>query len=33
MRGGQVGTVSFIQFLGSALQVTPHFHWLVPDQQ
>jgi hypothetical protein len=23
--------VSFIQFVGSALQVTPHFHSLVPD--
>lgn len=23
--------VSFIQFFGSALQVTPHFHSLVPD--
>ena len=22
---------SFIQFFGSALQVTPHFHSLVPD--
>ena len=31
MRGGQVGAVSFIQFFGSALQVTPHFHSLVPD--
>ncbi|AFE04925.1 hypothetical protein COCOR_02927 [Corallococcus coralloides DSM 2259] len=30
-RGGQVGAVSFIQFFGSALQVTPHFHSLVPD--
>ncbi|WP_368668867.1 transposase [Corallococcus sp. CA053C] len=28
---GQVGAVSFIQFFGSALQVTPHFHSLVPD--
>jgi hypothetical protein len=25
------GAVSFIQFFGSALQVTPHFHLLVPD--
>ncbi|MFY0579742.1 hypothetical protein ACN28S_40745 [Cystobacter fuscus] len=23
--------MSFIQFFGSALQVTPHFHSLVPD--
>ncbi|MFY0527668.1 transposase zinc-binding domain-containing protein [Archangium gephyra] len=30
-RGGQPGAVSFIQFFGSALQVTPHFHSLVPD--
>ncbi|MFL5347374.1 MAG: transposase [Hyalangium sp.] len=30
-RGGQAGAVSFIQFFGSALQVTPHFHSLVPD--
>jgi Putative transposase/Transposase zinc-binding domain len=29
--GGQVGAVSFVQFFGSALQVTPHFHSLVPD--
>jgi hypothetical protein len=25
-RGAQAGAVSFIQFFGSALQVTPHFH-------
>jgi hypothetical protein len=31
LRGGQFGAVSFIQFFGSALQVTPHFHSLVPD--
>ncbi|RKI00470.1 hypothetical protein D7Y04_18950 [Corallococcus sp. AB038B] len=31
LRGGQVGAVSFIQLFGSALQVTPHFHSLVPD--
>ncbi len=31
LRGGQVGAVSFIQFFGSALQVTLHFHSLVPD--
>ncbi|WP_276203642.1 transposase [Hyalangium minutum] len=31
LRAGQVGAVSFIQFFGSALQVTPHFHSLVPD--
>ncbi len=31
LQGGQVGAVSFIQFLGSALQVTPHFHSLVPN--
>jgi hypothetical protein len=31
IRHGQVGAVSFIQFFGSALQVTPHFHSLVPD--
>ncbi|HEX8821578.1 MAG TPA: transposase [Archangium sp.] len=31
IRRGQVGAVSFIQFFGSALQVTPHFHSLVPD--
>jgi hypothetical protein len=31
LRGGQTGAVSFIQFFGSALQVTPHFHSLVPD--
>jgi putative transposase/transposase-like zinc-binding protein len=36
-RGGRVSVVgrsgprSFIQFFGSALQVTPHFHSLVPD--
>ena len=30
-RGGQPGAVSFIQFFGSALQVTPYFHSLVPD--
>jgi hypothetical protein len=31
VRGGQPGAVSFIPFFGSALQVTPHFHALVPD--
>jgi hypothetical protein len=31
LRGGQTGAVSFIQFFGSALQVTPHSHALVPD--
>jgi hypothetical protein len=31
IRRGQVGAVSLIQFFGSALQVTPHFHSLVPD--
>jgi Putative transposase len=31
LRGGQTGAVSFIQFFGSALQVTPHFHALEPD--
>jgi hypothetical protein len=31
LRGGQFGAVSFIPFFGSALQVTPHFHSLVPD--
>jgi len=31
IRHGQAGAVSFIQFFGSALQVTPHFHSLVPD--
>jgi hypothetical protein len=31
LRGGQAGAVSFIPFFGSALQVTPHFHSLVPD--
>jgi hypothetical protein len=31
LRGGQVGAVSFIQLVGSALQVTPHFHSLMPD--
>src|SRR4030095_12618548 len=31
MKGGQGGAVSFLQFFGSALQVTPHFHALVPD--
>ncbi|WNG13560.1 hypothetical protein F0U63_01910 [Cystobacter fuscus] len=31
IRRGQVGAVSFIQFFSSALQVTPHFHSLVPD--
>ncbi|QDE90023.1 hypothetical protein BHS06_14195 [Myxococcus xanthus] len=31
IRHGQVGAVSFIQFFGSALQVTPNFHSLVPD--
>ncbi|RKH33177.1 transposase, partial [Corallococcus llansteffanensis] len=30
-RGGQVGAVAFIQFFGSAMQVTPHFHSRVPD--
>lgn len=29
--GGLVVAVSFIPFFGSALQVTPHFHSLVPD--
>jgi hypothetical protein len=28
---GRSGPRSFIQFFGSALQVTPHFHSLVPD--
>ena len=31
IRRGQAGAVSFIQCFGSALQVTPHFHSLVPD--
>ncbi|HYO52392.1 transposase zinc-binding domain-containing protein [Archangium sp.] len=31
VRGGQTGAVSFLQFFGSALQVTPHYHALVPD--
>jgi hypothetical protein len=31
LRDGQVEAVSFIQFFGSALQVTPHFHSRVPD--
>ncbi|WP_083680932.1 transposase [Archangium sp. Cb G35] len=31
LHGGQTGAVSFIQFFGSTLQVTPHFHSLVPD--
>ncbi|WNG22433.1 hypothetical protein F0U63_40495 [Cystobacter fuscus] len=31
LRDVQGGAVSFIQFFGSALQVTPHFHSLVPD--
>ncbi|WP_146209848.1 transposase zinc-binding domain-containing protein [Vitiosangium sp. GDMCC 1.1324] len=31
IRHGQAGAVSFIQLFGSALQVTPHFHSLVPD--
>jgi hypothetical protein len=31
VRGGQTGAVSFPRFFGSALQVTPHFHALVPD--
>lgn len=30
-RGGQAGVVSFAQFFGSALQVTPHIHSLMPD--
>ncbi|MFP2956760.1 transposase [Myxococcus sp. 1LA] len=29
--GAVGGTVSFLQFFGSALQVTPHVHSLVPD--
>jgi Putative transposase len=28
---GRSGRVSFVQFFGSALQVMPHFHSLVPD--
>jgi hypothetical protein len=31
LRGGQQGPHSFTQFFGSAFQVTPHFHSLVPD--
>ncbi|MFY0526717.1 hypothetical protein ACN28I_27430 [Archangium gephyra] len=31
LRGGQAGAVSFIQFFGSALQVTPHFHLMGPS--
>ncbi|WP_369946016.1 transposase [Vitiosangium sp. GDMCC 1.1324] len=31
VRGGQTGAVSFLQFFGSALQVTPHYHALVPE--
>jgi hypothetical protein len=31
LRGTANRYVSFIQFFGSALQVTPHFHSLVPD--
>jgi hypothetical protein len=31
LRGAQAGAVSFIQFFGSVLQVTPHFHSLVPN--
>jgi hypothetical protein len=31
LRGGQAGVVSFVQRFGSALQLTPHFHSLVPD--
>jgi hypothetical protein len=31
IRRAQAGAVSFIQFFGSALQVTPHVHSLVPD--
>jgi hypothetical protein len=31
VRGGQTGAVSFLQFFGSALQVTPHYHALIPD--
>ncbi|WP_147441770.1 transposase zinc-binding domain-containing protein [Corallococcus exercitus] len=31
VRGGQTGAVSFLQIFGSALQVTPHDHALVPE--
>ncbi|QDF03652.1 hypothetical protein BHS04_10650 [Myxococcus xanthus] len=31
VRGGQTGAVSFLQFFGSASQVTPHYHALVPE--
>jgi hypothetical protein len=30
-RDGQTGAVTALQYFGSALQVTPHFHGLVPD--
>ncbi|MCI0572937.1 MAG: transposase zinc-binding domain-containing protein, partial [Myxococcaceae bacterium] len=30
-RSGKTGAVTFQQFFGSALQVTPHFHSVVPD--
>ncbi|WP_233262306.1 transposase [Vitiosangium sp. GDMCC 1.1324] len=30
-RGGQTRAVTFTQYFGSALQLTPHFHSVVPD--
>src|SRR4029450_1819108 len=30
-RNGQTGAVTHVQYFGSALQCTPHFHALVPD--
>ncbi|MHB8896997.1 MAG: transposase [Candidatus Geothermincolia bacterium] len=31
IRGGQPGAISYVQYFGSALQMTPHFHCIVPD--
>jgi len=31
LRAGTSGTVTFVQRFGSALQLTPHFHTLLPD--
>jgi hypothetical protein len=31
IRGGQPGAISYLQYFGSALQLTPHFHCVVPD--
>lgn len=31
LRGGQPGAITFVQRFGSALQLSPHFHVLVPE--